>query len=106
MILAITGIILGIAIIIFGRVAANKSYNMSRADEVRLVSLLGGITIALLLTLLGVLQVLCEKDLQTKIASGYTVYIDGQEVDSSKIDIEQYGLKINDEAKEIYLTRR
>ena len=106
MILAITGIILGIAVIIFGRVAANQFYNMTNADELRLMSLLGGIIIALLLTLLGVLQVLCEKDLQTKIASGYTVYIDGQEVDSSKIDIEQYVLTINDEAKEIYLTGR
>lgn len=105
-ILAITGIILGIAIIIFGRVAANQFYNMKNADELRSTSLLGGIAIALILTLVGVLQVLDAKDLQTKLASGYTVYVDGQEADSSKIDIEQYVHKINDETKEIYLTRR
>ena len=38
------------------------------------------------------------------IENGYEVYVDGTLVDSTKLDMENYTITIDDEKSEIYLT--
>lgn len=40
------------------------------------------------------------------VASGYTVYIDGREVDGNNIDILQYSASVDEEGELIYLTQK
>ncbi len=48
-----------------------------------------------------------ELHIENKVISGdYTVYIDGVEVDRSKIDISQYRVTFNEETHEIYCTAK
>ena len=49
----------------------------------------------------------CEDYLAKKVMNGsYVVYIDGVEVDKTKIDLGQYRLTFNEEEHEVYATSR
>lgn len=46
-----------------------------------------------------------ESEIKSKVESGdYTVYYNGQEVDSETVDIFMYQYKVDDEKKSVYLT--
>lgn len=45
-------------------------------------------------------------EFSSKVNSGYVVYIDGEEADGWKVDVELYRYTIDNEAKEIYMTRK
>lgn len=49
-------------------------------------------------------QKIKEEEELTKILS-YTVYLDGNEVDADKIDFNYYQYTINDDKKEVYMTK-
>ena len=99
----LAGLIIGLSYISIGYFF---TAHIDNTDHIRMLTLIFGLFIILYLTITGVSKTVRENDVQTKIDNGYMTYIDGQEVDSTKIDIDQYTVTVNDDTKELYLTKR
>jgi len=47
-----------------------------------------------------------KQEFNSRMEQNYTAYLDGEEVDPVHLDVTKYSVTYNDEAKEIYLTKR
>ena len=69
--------------------------------------ILGILTVVAFALSLAFVMMAGELHIENEIISGnYTVYIDGVEVDRTKIDIKQYKITFNEETHEVYCTAK
>lgn len=47
-----------------------------------------------------------QKDIEIALANGYDAYLDGEAVDISKTDTDQYSVSVSHEKREIYMTHK